>query len=204
MNSNRFRRRSIRSPFSSLMSHGEPWLWLTSGSLAISLIMIVGLLVFITIRGGSNFWPRTLYEITLLDGEKSLGEVTSRETDSSNSKDGQDNTRRRLVRTANFEVTGVHYKWFDEKEIASTQQPKFATAVERLEDGRFHGFPVRLMENGIAVASDPETAWAKYKEIAPSIRQRFREATVLIDMRRRITTSSPKCTPCRIQCSPPS
>ncbi|HBP82660.1 MAG TPA: phosphate ABC transporter permease PtsA [Planctomycetaceae bacterium] len=176
MNSNRFRRRSIRSPFSSLMSHGEPWLWLTSGSLAISLIMIVGLLVFITIRGGSNFWPRTLYEIILLDGEKSLGEVTSRETDSSNSKDGHDNTRRRLVRTANFEVTGAHYKWFDEKEIASTQQPKFATAVERLEDGRFHGFPVRLMENGIAVASDPETAWAKYKEIAPSIRQRFREA----------------------------
>ena len=46
------------------MAHGEPWVWLMSGSLAVAVVMIVGLLLLITVRGSLHFWPRPLYEIT--------------------------------------------------------------------------------------------------------------------------------------------
>ena len=73
------RRRGARSPFSSLTAHGEPWVWLTAGSLAIAVLMIVGLLGFIAIRGAATFWPQPLVEVTLRDGRQTLGEVTDRE-----------------------------------------------------------------------------------------------------------------------------
>jgi phosphate transport system permease protein len=161
------------------MAHGEPWVWLMSGSLAVAVTMIVGLLLFITVRGSLHFWPRPLYEITLRDGETCLGEVTSRETVSNNPQEDETFDDRRLVHIANFELTGTHYRWINESDIATTQQPKFATVVERLEGGRFHGFPVRVLKNGVAVSIGPETAWLKYKEIAPAIRQQFRDANHL-------------------------
>jgi len=161
------------------MAHGEPWVWLMSGALAIAVMMIVGLLLFVTVRGSLHFWPRPLYEIVLRNGETCLGEVTSRETHINNLQDDKDFTARRLVHIANFEITGTHYRWIDENDIASTQQPIVATVVERLEGGRFHGFPVRVLKNGIAVTNGPEMAWKKYKEIAPTVRQQFRDANYL-------------------------
>ena len=134
------------------MAHGEPWVWLMSGSLAVAVTMIVGLLLFITIRGSLHFWPRPLYEIALSNGETWLGEVTSLETRANNLQNDKYFDDRRLVHVANFEVTGTHYKWIDENDITSTQQPRFATVVERLESGRFHGFPVRVLKNGVAVS----------------------------------------------------
>ena len=131
MNSSRFQRQHP-PPFSALMAHGEPWTWLMSGALAIAVMMIVGLLLFITVRGSLYFWPRPLYEIMLRNGETCLGEVTSRETHT-NLQDDKDSTDRRLVHIANFETTGTHYIWIDENDIASTQQPTVATVVERIE-----------------------------------------------------------------------
>ena len=163
MNSSRFQRHN-RSPFSALMAHGEPWIW-TRRELVQSLMMIVGLLLFITVRGSLYFWPRPLYEIMLRNGETCLGEVTSRETHTT-LQDDKDSTDRRLIHIANFETTGTHYRWIDENDIASTQQPTEATVVERIEGGRFHGFPVRVLKNGVAVSNGPEMAWAKYKEVA--------------------------------------
>ena len=161
------------------MAHGEPWVWLMSGSLAVAVTMIVGLLLFITVRGSLHFWPRPLYEITLHNGETCLGEVTSRETRANNLLENETFSDRRLVHIANFELTGTHYRWINESDIATTQQPRFATVVERLEGGRFHGFPVRVLKNDVAVSIGPETAWAKYEEIAPAIRQQFRDANYL-------------------------
>ena len=111
------------------MAHGEPWVWLMSGSLAVAVTMIVGLLLFITVRGSLHFWPRPLYEITLYNGETCLGEVTSRETRADNLLENETFSDRRLVHTANFELTGTHYRWINESDIATTQQPRFATVV---------------------------------------------------------------------------
>jgi len=184
MSFSQFRRRGARSPFSNLVAQGEPWVWLTAGSLAIASVMIVGLLVFIAVRGAATFWPRPLVEVSLTDGGCVLGEVTAGERELGASTDSDRATSRRLVRTANFELTGEHFRWIDDAAIDSTAHPPWATAVERLEGGRFHGYPVRLLRSGNPVAEGPAAAWEEYRRISPAVRQRYAKA-VWIDRHQR-------------------
>ena len=163
-------RQRLRSAHSSLSAHGEPWVWLTGGSLALAIMMISGLLLFIAVRGLRTFWPPALEMVELSDGRRALGEVTGREA-------AEDGGARRLVRTANFDLTGSHYEWFDDREIVRTSRPEWATAVERLENGRFHGFPRRLLHGERVVAEGPEAAWREFTAVHPAVRQRHRRAT---------------------------
>jgi phosphate transport system permease protein len=155
----------VRSAYSSLAAHGEPWVWLTGGALAMAIAMIVGLLALIVVRGASTFWPVPLELIELRDGRQALGEVTEREPEPA---------ARRLVRIANFELTGNHYEWFDESAIAATSRPEWATVVERLEGGRFNGFPVRLVHGEETVAEGAEAAWKAFLAEHPAVRRRAR------------------------------
>jgi phosphate transport system permease protein len=36
---------------------GTPWIWLNAGAVSVSLLMVLGLLLLITVRGLSYFWP---------------------------------------------------------------------------------------------------------------------------------------------------
>lgn len=170
-------RRGVRSPFSNLAAQGEPWVWLTAGSLAIASLMIAGLLVFIAVRGAATFWPRPLVEVGLNDGQSVLGEVTDREQEGASGS-------RQLIRTANFELTGEHFRWVDDATVQSIERPDWATAVERLEGGRFHGYPVRLLRSGEVVAEGPPAAWNEYRRIHPEVRRRYAKA-IWIDRHQR-------------------
>lgn len=170
-------RRGVRSPFSNLAAQGEPWVWLTAGSLAIASLMIAGLLVFIAVRGAATFWPRPLVEVGLNDGQSVLGEVTDREQEGASGS-------RQLIRTANFELTGEHFRWVDDATVQSIAHPEWATAVERLEGGRFHGYPVRLLRSGEVVAEGPPAAWNEYRRIHPEVRRRYAKA-IWIDRHQR-------------------
>ena len=165
-----------RSAHSSLSAHGEPWVWLTGGSLALAIMMITGLLVFIAVRGARTFWPAPLELVELADGRRALGEVTGREETVDASVDPPRRHPRRLVRTANFDLTGNHYEWFDDRSIAATSLPAWATAVERMENGRFHGFPRRLLHGERVVAEGEESSWREFLAVHPDVRRRFRQA----------------------------
>ena len=165
------RPRRVRSAYSSMVAHGEPWVWLTGGSLALAIIMITGLLGFIAFRGAITFWPAPLEQLTLGDGRQALGEVTERERTAT--------AARRLVRTANFELAGTHYEWFDDDEISTAAFPEWATAIERLEGGRFHGFPVRLLHGERVVAEGPAASWVAFRDEHPAIRRRYRQAMAI-------------------------
>ena len=168
------RPRRLRSAHASLSAHGEPWVWLTGGALALAIVMITGLLLFIAVRGASTFWPAPLELVTLVDARRTLGEVAARETRPS--EGASDPKGRRLIRTANFELTGNHYEWFDDEIVMSTSRPEWATALERLEGGRFHGFPVRLLHGDRVIAEGPEEAWAAFEREHPAVRRRWRQA----------------------------
>jgi phosphate transport system permease protein len=168
MSSDMQRPRRVRSAYSSMAAHGEPWVWLTGGALALAIAMIVGLLALIAVRGASTFWPAPLELVELRDGRKVLGEITDRETGA---------VPRQLVRIANFELTGNHYEWFDDAAVATTSRPAWATAVERLEGGRFHGFPVRLVHGEQVVAEGPEQSWRAFLDAHPAVRRRARAVT---------------------------
>jgi phosphate transport system permease protein len=171
MSSEAIRPRRRRSAHSNLAAHGEPWVWLTGGALALALAMITGLLAFIAARGAATFWPRPLELVELRDGRRVLGEITEREVPEAGGAAGP----RRLVRTANFDLSGNHYEWFDEAAVSVTSRPEWATAVDRLESGRFHGIPTRLLRGDRVVATGPAEAWDAYEQEHPAVRRRWRE-----------------------------
>jgi phosphate transport system permease protein len=165
--------RRLRSAHSSLAAHGEPLVWLTGGALALAIAMITGLLAFIAVRGAATFWPAALVELELSDGRRALGEVAGRERPPA--ADDRAAPGRTLLKTATFEVTGSHFAWFDDQAVARTTRPEWATAVERLEGGRFHGVPVRLLHGDTTVAEGPEQAWREFERVHPGVRRRVRE-----------------------------
>jgi phosphate transport system permease protein len=178
------RPRRMRSPYTSLTAHGEPWVWLTGGALALAIAMITGLLAFIAIRGASTFWPVPLELVELGDDRRALGEVAEKEPPQAATASGDARGGRRLLRTANFELTGNHYEWFDDAAVARSSRPEWATAVERLEGGRFHGFPVRLRHGEKVLAEGAEATWQAFVREHPAVRRRYREA-VRIDRHER-------------------
>jgi len=165
--------RRLRSAHSSLAAHGEPMLWLTGGSLALAIAMIAGLLLFIVVRGAATFWPEPLVELRLTGGRRALGEVSARERVApAADRPGFGRTQ---LKTATFEVTGTHYEWFDDPDIEREARPAWATAVERVEGGRFHGLPVRLVHGDKTVAEGAEAAWREFERLHPAVHRRVRE-----------------------------
>jgi phosphate transport system permease protein len=178
---------------SSLLAQGEPMLWLTGGALAVSLVMIVALVLLVLVRGGSTFWPAAVVQVETVEGATHLGEVSRRErhvlTEEGVSRmdgeiarraqqrlaSGEPEVLRRLVRTGNFELTGVHFNWVAEHEIASESEPEWALVAEREEWGRFYGFPVAFEIDGERVAGSAGEAWAKYREHHGDVHDRVAE-----------------------------
>jgi phosphate transport system permease protein len=160
-----------RAAHAGLTAHGEPWVWLTAGALATALALIVGLLVLIAVRGLATFWPVPLELLETAAGRRVLGELSDREAVATPAGGG-----RRLVRTANFELDGRHYEWFDDGDLVAVTRPEWATAVERLEGGRFHGVPRRLLHGDTVVADGPAATWEAFAREHPAARRRWRQA----------------------------
>src|SRR4051812_12551536 len=68
------------SSHTSLTAHSEPMLWLTGGSLAVCLLMIVALLAAIVWFGLVTFWPTSIVRAYLVDNTVAMGEDTRQET----------------------------------------------------------------------------------------------------------------------------
>ncbi len=176
------------STHATLTAHGEPLVWLTGGALAIAVVMVVGLLALVVYQGAGTFWPKPLVELKLADVRLLLGEVTRREpmpTDAHPGKvapsaAGSDNSgERQLMRVGNFELTGAAFQWVDDARIAAESRPQWALAIERLENGPFYGELAGLLVDGKVVATTPQEAYAKFNELHPAVRARWRQSVAL-------------------------
>ncbi len=173
-------RRRVRSG-ASLVAQGQPMMWLTAGTLAIALVMTLGLLLLILVRGLGTFWPAPLARFEMADGSVHLGEVTRLDRyrpagnviDSLPSAtqeparellDRQRGTSTRwLVRTGNFDVTGVHFTWVADFALAERTTPEWAVILERLTWGRFYGEPAAFLIDGAATAQGPAAVWREFE-----------------------------------------
>jgi phosphate transport system permease protein len=143
---------------------GDPWIWLIGGGLSVSVIMVAGLLLLITVRGLAHFWPAPLVEIDVnpVDGEPTviLGAQVKSETLPAD-RISQEGARppgeselitRYQFKVGNRDVTGRDFVWYPETVLGERRYPDEAMMVERREWGNFYGYPVRLLEDGELVA----------------------------------------------------
>lgn len=156
-----------------ILARGEPMLWLSGSALVLCTAMIAILLGWVAMKGFSTFWPDPITRYTLADGTAAMGEVSRDEEFVAT--EGAEPERRRLLRTANFDLTGTHYEWYSDSQITAEDSPEWAVLVERLEWGRFYGFPRayaeldalrRTTEDGAAISE------AEVRAAADAIQER--------------------------------
>jgi len=144
---------------------GDPWIWLIGGGLAISLIMVVGLLLLIAVRGFGHFWPSPLMATTAVqtDGEivPVLGVVVRSETLTAKRirESGvevpadQPLVTRYLINVGNRDLTGKDFAWYPALALGEWRYPDDAIMLERREWGNFYGYARALERDGEVVAA---------------------------------------------------
>lgn len=186
--------RYVRKPVS-MLANGEPMVWLMGGSLAICIAMIIGLLLLVLWNGTTTFWPGPIYQMSSVHGRTILGEqfrtemyepseavVESLPDDAQaraqamlDANNGQ--TRRRLIRTANFDLTGTHFTWISDIEIEpdGIETPQWAIIIERLAWGRFYGFPKQITIDGEVTEGEPQRIWQQFEAHHDAVRELWHE-----------------------------
>jgi phosphate transport system permease protein len=153
-------RRDYKDAFKVHAAPGEPFVWLTSMGLAVSLLMVVGLLAVIVLNGLPVFWPNDAVVAKLKEGVISpapntpeiIGEIAQERTKSVKvlGPDGKplaDQTEIQFF-IGNKDTYGFSFVYLDSNSIASIERPKNILLVERVEYGNAFGIPVALQLTG--------------------------------------------------------
>ncbi len=146
---------------------GDPWIWLIGGAVSISLIMVVGLLLLIAVRGLGHFWQPPIVETTFSQNgevQEILGVVRTVETVTAqavreagfNVPEEQELVTRYLFHLGNRDLTGRDFQWFIGDFLDEFRHPENAIMLERREWGNFFGYLVAVREGNEVVAEGEE------------------------------------------------
>jgi len=160
---------SLKSWFKS----GAPGVWISGGAVAIAVIMTVGLLAVIAVRGLGHFWPADLIQANYnVPGQPShivVGELVQKEeVPRARLKgaglpvpdEGPEFMTRELIKVGNRDLNGSDFTWVVGEWLTDQQTPVDLIALERREWGNFYGYLVSVKENGKVVA-EGQAAWAE-------------------------------------------
>jgi phosphate transport system permease protein len=163
-----------------MLRTGDPFIWLTGGSLAVSLILVFGLVGLILFNGLGIFWPKDVARLTLAEGRPLLGEIVEREEIPDFERAKTDQPLYRLkVKQGNRDVYGNDFVWIDEEKIREREQPAGAVTFERLEWGNFYGFLKEIRYEGKPAVAGPEPSWEVLRNRLPEVLAVLKEIKVL-------------------------
>jgi phosphate transport system permease protein len=155
---------------------GEPFIWLTGGALALSLIMVAGLVLLILWSGLGFFWPTDVTQLVLVDQSTILGQIVEREAiPQPGAPIGTPPRYRLKVKQGNRDLSGVDFVWVDEAQIITRAQPADAVIIERREWGNFYGFIKEVRDHGEVVAQGPDQGWVALQAILPEATRAYGE-----------------------------
>jgi len=150
---------------------GAPWIWLNAAAVSTSLIMVIGLLALIAVRGLGHFWPADVaniayYEQGIQQTKSIIGEIVDQQelkqelAKAAGYSEAQAKLglTQYLVKTGNRDVSGLDFRWLLGKDIKSLSYPEKIMVLERREWGNFYGYLETIKEKGIIVAKGDQ-AW---------------------------------------------
>jgi phosphate transport system permease protein len=170
----------MKTSVSKWLSSGSPFVWLNAGAVAISVIMVVGLLGLLAVRGMAHFWPADVmqanYAPPVLSGQPQVTEVIGERVESESVSSVQIASSgipvdesvafydRQLVKMGNRDVTGADFAWLLSSFVTEIRYPENIVAMERREWGNFYGFLASVSESGEELAlSGDETLWSEFE-----------------------------------------
>lgn len=150
---------------------GTPWIWMNAGAVSIAVIMTLGLMMVIAVRGLGHFWPADIveahYQIPGQEAKVMAGEITQIEevprarlaaSGLPVDVNGGEFMTRELFKVGNRDVYGADFTWVVGEWLSDLRTPENLTALERREWGNFYGYLVNVKEAGELVA-EGDSSW---------------------------------------------
>ncbi len=159
---------------------GEPWVWLNAAAVSTCLILVVGLLSLVAVRGLGHFWPAQVVEYRYQDGAQPstiVGEIvdttvlSAQQAKDSQYKitDGSGSLIQKLIKTGNRDTTGLDFRWIEAQKIKQTTYPVDMTVIERREWGNFYGHIVAVKEQSKVIASGSQAEQVAQQKLTEAL-----------------------------------
>jgi phosphate transport system permease protein len=155
---------------------GTPWVWMNAGAVSIAVIMTLGLMLVIAVRGLGHFWPADIveadYQVPGQEARVMAGEITQVEevprarlaaSGLPVTAEGGEFMTRELLKVGNRDVYGADFTWVVGEWLSNLRTPENLTAFERREWGNFYGYLVNVKEAGELVA-EGDASWPALQE----------------------------------------
>ncbi|MDY7562667.1 phosphate ABC transporter permease PstA [Pseudomonas sp. 10B1] len=168
----------------SWIKSGAPGVWMSAGAVSIAVIMTLGLLMVIAVRGLGNFWPADVvlaqYNVPGQENHVLIGEVVQKEeVPRARLKGaglpvpdvGPEFMTRELFKVGNRDINPSDFTWVVGEWLTEQSTPKEMMTLERREWGNFYGYLVNIKENGKVIA-EGDAAW-------PILQQRIKRVEQL-------------------------
>ena len=134
------------SRFHEWLRRGSSLIWLSGALLALSLMMISGLVTYIAAKGLGFFWPKSIFQVQTPDGPV-LGEITDEEAAQG------DDLAKVQFRVGNRDIYGQDFRWVKKEDTQTLQRPLDVVLIERFEYGVFMGWIDGLQKDGQPLSS---------------------------------------------------
>ena len=155
---------------------GAPGVWMSAGAVSIAVIMTIGLLAVIAVRGLGHFWPADVisaqYDVPGQERHVLVGElVQSEQVPRARLKSaglpvpdqGPEFMTRDLFKVGNRDINRSDFSWIVGDWLTDQRKPADLMTIERREWGNFYGYLVNVKE-GERVVAEGEAAWPQLHE----------------------------------------
>ena len=167
------------------LGSGEPYIWLNAGAVSLSIIMVVGLVALIAVRGLGHYWPQDVVSFDYSAGGESsvlIGELVDEETlprsqlnsELTEAGDTEALVKRYLLKTGNRDYYGLDFRWVLEEDMGQLETPEQVMVVERREWGNFYGFLKELKEDGSKVTGHADQ-WLQFQRMIEEAGEIFQQ-----------------------------
>lgn len=167
---------------------GSPWVWMNAGAVAICIIMVIGLLGLIAVRGLSHFWPADVVQGTYTQNGESraiageiveTSEVLTKQLVEAgiNIPEVNEFSTRHLLKIGNRDIYGSDFTWILEDFFSNQSHPEMLFTAERREWGNLYGYLRTIKESGTEVARhDGNDKSAEYLSLWDNLEARIQRA----------------------------
>ena len=117
-----------------MKKNGSFYIWLTGCMMALSVLLVSGLIGLVMYYGFATFWQKDVALVQLKNNSYIIGEIKKKEINFNNDLTVQ-------LKTGNRDFYGVDFRWIKDSEIQSINYDKEILHIERDEWGSFYGYP---------------------------------------------------------------
>ncbi|WP_313086149.1 phosphate ABC transporter permease PstA [Pseudomonas sp.] len=149
---------------------------MNAGAVSIAVIMTLGLLAVIAVRGLEHFWPSDVivadYQMPGAEAKVVAGEVVQAEevprarlaaSGLPVSAEGGEFMTRELLKVGNRDVYGADFSWVVGEWLSNARTPDDLVVLERREWGNFYGELLNIKE-GDRLVAEGDAAWGELQQ----------------------------------------